>query len=131
MSTWNRIRIKPAKTKADPCAAVFCLRSVRFETYCMRMQKNRSKLPSSPCFVFANNKFFIGLGEGGKRITRSSRGRGTSRKETLSTERRYIGCAHRLNMELDLQSLFGLHVHSSTHWLRPRNSPHLAYIRGR
>ncbi len=24
------------------------------------------------------------------------------------------------NMELDLQSLFGLHVHSSTHWLRPR-----------
>jgi hypothetical protein len=32
---------------------------------------------------------------------------------------------HRLNMELDLQSLFGLHVHSCTHWLRvrPRNSP--------
>jgi hypothetical protein len=28
---------------------------------------------------------------------------------------------HRLNMELDLQSLFGLHVHSCTHWLRPRN----------
>jgi hypothetical protein len=26
-------------------------------------------------------------------------------------------------MELDLQSLFGLHVHSCTHWLRPRN-PH-------
>ncbi len=26
-------------------------------------------------------------------------------------------------MELDLQSLFGLHVHSCTHWLRPRNSP--------
>ncbi len=26
---------------------------------------------------------------------------------------------HRLNMELDLQSLFGLHVHSCTHWLRP------------
>ncbi len=25
---------------------------------------------------------------------------------------------HRLNMELDLQSLFGLHVHSCTHWLR-------------
>jgi hypothetical protein len=24
-------------------------------------------------------------------------------------------------MELDLQSLFGLHVHSYTHWLRPRN----------
>jgi hypothetical protein len=26
---------------------------------------------------------------------------------------------HRLNMELDLQSLFGLHVLSCTHWLRP------------
>jgi hypothetical protein len=26
-------------------------------------------------------------------------------------------------MELDLQSLFGLHVHRRTHWLRPRNSP--------
>ncbi len=34
---------------------------------------------------------------------------------------------HRLNMELDLQSLFELHVHSCTHWLRPRKSlpPHL------
>jgi hypothetical protein len=28
-----------------------------------------------------------------------------------------------LNMELDLQSLFGLHVHGCTHWLRPRNLP--------
>ncbi len=27
---------------------------------------------------------------------------------------------HRLNMELDLLSLF---VHSCTHWLRPRNPP--------
>ncbi len=26
-------------------------------------------------------------------------------------------------MESDLQSLFGLHVHSCTHWLRPRNPP--------
>jgi hypothetical protein len=26
-------------------------------------------------------------------------------------------------MELDLQSLFGLHVHSCTHWPKPRNSP--------
>ncbi len=25
-------------------------------------------------------------------------------------------------MEIDLQSLFGLHMHSCTHWLRPRNS---------
>ncbi len=30
---------------------------------------------------------------------------------------------HRLNMELDLQILFGLHVHSCTHWPRPRNPP--------
>ncbi len=28
--------------------------------------------------------------------------------------------SHRLNMELDLHSLFGLHVHSCTHWQRPR-----------
>jgi hypothetical protein len=27
---------------------------------------------------------------------------------------------HRLNMELDLQSLFGLHVYICTHWLRHR-----------
>ncbi len=30
---------------------------------------------------------------------------------------------HRLNMQLNLQIFFGLHVHSCTHWLRPRNSP--------
>jgi hypothetical protein len=39
------------------------------------------------------------------------------------------------HMELDIQSLFGLHVHSCTHWLRPRNSlPPLriwTHIRGR
>ncbi len=29
---------------------------------------------------------------------------------------------HRLDIEVDLQSLFGLH-HSCTPWLRPRNSP--------
>ncbi len=28
---------------------------------------------------------------------------------------------HRLNMELNRQSLFGLHLHSWTHWLRLRN----------
>jgi hypothetical protein len=43
----------------------------------------------------------------------------------------------RLNMEFDLQTLFGLHVHSctelTTHWLRPRNPPPRiwAHIRGR
>jgi len=30
---------------------------------------------------------------------------------------------YRLNMELDLQSLVWIHVHSCTHWLRPRNLP--------
>jgi hypothetical protein len=32
---------------------------------------------------------------------------------------------HRLNMEFDLHTLFGLHVlvHSFTPWLRPRNPP--------
>ncbi len=30
---------------------------------------------------------------------------------------------HRLIMELDLQGLLGLQVHSCTHWLRPRNPP--------
>jgi hypothetical protein len=36
-----------------------------------------------------------------------------------------LGSAMVSNMELDLQSLFGLHVivHSFTHWLRPRNAP--------
>ncbi len=45
---------------------------------------------------------------------------------------------HTLNMEIDLQSLFGLHMsrHSCTHWLRPRiPSPHPphwdSYTRGR
>jgi hypothetical protein len=28
-------------------------------------------------------------------------------------------------MVLDLQSLFGLHVHSSAHWLKPCNLPSL------
>jgi len=32
------------------------------------------------------------------------------------------GTIHRLNMELDLQGLFGLHVHSCTHWLA--ETPH-------
>ncbi len=40
---------------------------------------------------------------------------------------------HRLNMKLDLQSLFGVHVHRCTHWLRPRTPPpHLgSYTRSR
>ena len=41
---------------------------------------------------------------------------------------------HRLNMELDLRSLFGLHVLSCTHWVRPRTLPPpsiWANIRGR
>jgi hypothetical protein len=43
----------------------------------------------------------------------------------LLENRAEVYTRHRLNMELDLQSLFGLHVHSCTRWLRPRNpSPH-------
>ncbi len=38
---------------------------------------------------------------------------------------------HRLNMELDLQSLFELHVHSCTHWLNPPPPRIWAHIRGR
>jgi hypothetical protein len=38
---------------------------------------------------------------------------------------------HRLNMKLDLQNLFGLHVHSFTHWLRPPTPRIWAHIRGR
>jgi hypothetical protein len=34
---------------------------------------------------------------------------------------------YRLNIELDLRSLFGLHVHSCTHWLRARNLPPPAF----
>ncbi len=49
----------------------------------------------------------------------------TSRTKLLCTLqlRGQIHSPHRLNMEFDLQSLFGLHVHSCSHWLRPRNSP--------
>ncbi len=44
------------------------------------------------------------------------------------------GWNHRLNMEFDLHSLFGLQIHICTHWLRPRNPPPpriWAHIRGR
>jgi hypothetical protein len=46
---------------------------------------------------------------------------------------RAIRNKHRLNMALDHQSLFGLHVYSCTHWLRPHNHPSpriWAHIRG-
>ncbi len=44
----------------------------------------------------------------------------------------FLSWFRRLNMELRLQSFFGLHVHSCAHWLRPRNppSPIWAHIRG-
>jgi hypothetical protein len=35
---------------------------------------------------------------------------------------------HGLKMELDLQSLFRLRVHSCTHWLRPRKHPHTPHL---
>jgi hypothetical protein len=49
---------------------------------------------------------------------------------------KHIGLYHRLNIDLDLQSLFGLHVYSCTHWLTPRTpypppSRIWAHIRGR
>ena len=31
------------------------------------------------------------------------------------------GAVHRLNMELDLHKFIWTHVHSCTHWLRPRD----------
>ncbi len=34
-----------------------------------------------------------------------------------------FGWNHRVNMELDLQSLLGLYVYSCTHWLRPSYPP--------
>jgi hypothetical protein len=34
-----------------------------------------------------------------------------------------VGMRHRLDMEVDLLRLFGLHVHSCTHCLRPATSP--------
>jgi hypothetical protein len=36
-----------------------------------------------------------------------------------------VKSSHRLNLELNLQSLFGLlcTLYSCTHWLRPRNTP--------
>jgi hypothetical protein len=36
---------------------------------------------------------------------------------------KFLAINHRLNMELDLRSLFVLLLYSFTHWLRPRNSP--------
>ncbi len=47
--------------------------------------------------------------------------------ELESTPKKYFAPTafqtHWLNIELDLQSLFVLHVHSCTHWLRNRNTP--------
>jgi hypothetical protein len=44
----------------------------------------------------------------------------------LCIKKLYLRHKHRLNMEVDLQSLFGSmsrDVHSCTYWLRPRDSP--------
>jgi hypothetical protein len=38
-----------------------------------------------------------------------------------------LATCHWLNMELDLQSLFGLHVHCRTHLLKPSNPLPPAY----
>jgi hypothetical protein len=44
----------------------------------------------------------------------------------VSQDRRHLFVTpwlYRLNMKLDLQILFGLHVHRCTHWLRHRHPP--------
>ncbi len=41
-----------------------------------------------------------------------------------------VSGGHRLNIELDLLSLFGLHVHSCTHWLRTPPPPAFGLIYG-
>ncbi len=41
--------------------------------------------------------------------------------------KQYFTHIHRLNMELDLQSLFGFHVHSCANWQRLRNPPTPAF----
>jgi hypothetical protein len=45
------------------------------------------------------------------------------------TSTRYIvfELYHRLKVDLDIQNLFGLHVHRRTHWLRPPPSRIWAY----
>jgi hypothetical protein len=43
--------------------------------------------------------------------------------ESAAGRFRAVTLDHRLNKELELQSLFGLRVHSCTHWLRHRNPP--------
>jgi hypothetical protein len=48
----------------------------------------------------------------------------------LSVVMEQVPNTHRLNMVLDLQSVFWLHVHSCTDWLRPRNPRIWARIGG-
>jgi hypothetical protein len=59
-------------------------------------------------------------------------GQSGKRRDTLGS---FLTHNHWLNMELDLQCLFVLHVYSCTHWLRRRTPPLspriLAHIRGR
>ncbi len=42
---------------------------------------------------------------------------------TLLAEGNLVGTSHRLSIEIDIQSLFGLHVYSCTHWLRALHPP--------
>jgi hypothetical protein len=49
--------------------------------------------------------------------------RAVAASQWSSQEKFIVRYKHRLNMELDLQSLFGLNVRSCTHWLRPRIPP--------
>jgi hypothetical protein len=77
-----------------------------------------TKLISISPFIFPTQLRWLGRSESADRPRR------------FPLQERSIPCNyfnHRFNMEVDLQSLFGLHVtcdvHSCTHWLRPRTPP--------
>ncbi len=93
-------------------------------------------IPSANCLSFS--VFLCVAGPASWR----ERGRGGERRWAVSYERKKAWSSinrsilfslhkpetpftnyHRLNMEWVLQSLFELHVHSCTHWLRPRTPP--------
>jgi hypothetical protein len=76
--------------------------------YCIRLLIQTPWLITGKFTVCKNSNIFFG--KSGKYYT-----------EGIPSSRRVP--SHRLNMELDLQSLFGLHVYSCTHWPTPHNPP--------
>ncbi len=67
--------------------------------------------------LLCQGSYFSELGGGGP-------GRYLPQDSWFGTSYRPIHFYQRLNMELDLQNLFGLHVHSTTHWPTPRYHPY-------